>query len=93
MVIQQVISSSDKTIKIWDVANAKLKFTFDWSNGGHTTDTEVLSLTSLKSVYLASGSLDKTVKIWDISNGKFKNTFDQSNGGHIMDVLSLIYTN
>ena len=72
--------SDDRTVKIWDITNGKLKFSFDQSNGGHTDF--VRSLASLENGYLASGSRDETVKIWDVTNGKLKFTFDKSNGGH-----------
>ena len=44
-------SGTDGSIKIWDVANEMLKFTFDRSNGGHTGKIE--SLASLKNGFLA----------------------------------------
>ena len=64
--------SVDGTVKIWDVTNGKLKYTFDRSNGGHTN--YVSSLASLENGYLASGSFDGKVKIWDLTNGKISLT-------------------
>ena len=72
--IFQASGSFDRTVKIWNVTNGKLKYTFDESNGGHTE--WVYSLASLENGYLASASRDNTVKIWDVTSGKLKNTFD-----------------
>jgi WD40 repeat protein len=80
--------SVDASMKIWDVTNGKLIYTFEESNGGHSS--AVWSLAPLENGYLASGSGDGTVKIWDIKNGRLKYTFDQSNGSHTSWVESLV---
>ena len=73
-------SSYDTTIKIWEINQGKLKFTFNSSNGGHSD--YVNSLVALEDWYLASAADDWTVKVWDITQGKIKFTFNSSNGGH-----------
>jgi WD40 repeat protein len=52
-------ASSDKTIKLWDVAGCKMKTTFR----GHTSLVVSLSL-SKDDKTLASASLDHTIKLW-----------------------------
>jgi len=61
-------SSSDRTIKIWDVKSGKCIKTLE----GHTN--WVRSLAVLKDGTLASGSDDKTIKIWDVEKSKCINT-------------------
>ncbi len=55
---------SDGKIKIYDILNGTLKFTFDKSVGGHSKD--VKSLVLMDNGYLASGSEDCTIKIMDL---------------------------
>ena len=82
--------SFDNTIKIWDLAQRNLKFTFDSSNGGH--NDKILSLFALENGNLASCSSDQTVKVWQITKteGKLKFTFDSRNGGHNSYVYRLV---
>ena len=56
--------SYDSKIKIWNVTDGKLKYSFDQLNGGHTH--LIWSLVILDNGLLASGSDDYSVKIWDI---------------------------
>ncbi|MFM6513044.1 MAG: protein kinase, partial [Microcystis panniformis] len=58
-------ASSDKTIKIWEVATGKELRTLTGHSG------VVLSVAySPDGRYLASGSQDKTIKIWEVATGK-----------------------
>ena len=65
-------SADDETIKIWDITNGKLKYTFDKSNGHSGLYTNLISL---ENGYLASRS-SSIVKIWDTKNGRVKFSFD-----------------
>jgi WD40 repeat protein len=59
-------ASLDKTIKLWDVANAKERTTIE----GHK-DAVVRSVTfSRDGMTLASGSDDATIKLWDVKPAK-----------------------
>ena len=68
--------------RIWVVYinNGNLKYKFDSTNGGHTSDIMVIS--SISDGIIASGSTDFTVKVWDLVNGSLKFTFSNENGGH-----------
>jgi WD40 repeat protein len=57
-------SSSDDTIRIWNLTTNLTKFILQ----GHTSDVYGLKLVS--SDILASGSLDSTIKFWNITNGQ-----------------------
>ncbi|MBU0656516.1 MAG: NACHT domain-containing protein [Gammaproteobacteria bacterium] len=68
--------SSDRTVKLWDVASGECLKTFDQHQG------EVLSVTfSPDGSKLASGSGDQTVKLWDVASGECLKTFDRHTGG------------
>ena len=54
--------STDKTIKIWDVATGVCKETLH----GHSGEVYSVSF-SPDGTLLASGSSDKTIKIWDVA--------------------------
>ncbi|KAJ5776870.1 NACHT nucleoside triphosphatase [Penicillium odoratum] len=54
--------SSDKTVRIWDLATGQTVFTIE----GHTDDVCSVAW-SADGSRLASGSYDHTVKIWDLS--------------------------
>ena len=81
-------ASLDKSIKIWEFnSGAKLKYTFNSTNGGHQ-DAIVTLAVSEEYSFFATGSADKSVKIWDyssIENIKLKNTLQ----GHTDLVASL----
>jgi WD40 repeat protein len=70
-----VSGSDDSSIKIWDTNNQeyKLVYTFDQSNGGHSSP--IITLASLKSGYLGSGAWDCNLKIWDLNQLKLVYTF------------------
>ncbi len=53
--------SSDCSIKIWDLTQGSLKFTFDKTNGGHYN--WISSLAYLGNGLLASGSDDSSIKV------------------------------
>eukprot|EP00009_Paramoeba_aestuarina_P004548 CAMPEP_0201520062 /NCGR_PEP_ID=MMETSP0161_2-20130828/10465_1 /ASSEMBLY_ACC=CAM_ASM_000251 /TAXON_ID=180227 /ORGANISM="Neoparamoeba aestuarina, Strain SoJaBio B1-5/56/2" /LENGTH=376 /DNA_ID=CAMNT_0047918311 /DNA_START=183 /DNA_END=1313 /DNA_ORIENTATION=+ len=54
-------SSSDKTVKVWDVGTSSLAFTLE----GHT-DAVNWSDISVEDRLLISASVDKSVRIWDL---------------------------
>jgi uncharacterized protein with WD repeat len=62
-------ASSDKTVKLWDVATGKLQATFQ----GHTDSVGSVGF-SPDGKTLASASYDKTVKLWDVGTGKERAT-------------------
>jgi WD40 repeat protein len=79
--------SYDSTVKVWNLSDMSLKFTFEEINGGHTGPIQTLAW--LTQDLLASGSSDATVKVWDLSTGLLKFSFDLTNGGHLNTVWSL----
>src|SRR5436190_588474 len=81
--------SSDKTIKVWDLATPNKPTciaTLDESHGGHTDSVNALSFQVLAGKpYLFSGSSDKTIKVWDLATPNKPTciaTLDESHGGH-----------
>jgi len=56
-----ISSSKDKTIKIWDIANAKVAHTFS----DHTWSVTDIDMDPF-GLYLVSGSLDGTVHLYDL---------------------------
>jgi len=72
--------SSDKTLKLWDVASSECLRTFE----GHTSDvTSVCLITD--GCYALSGSFDKTLKLWDVASSECLRTFE----GHTDAVFSV----
>ncbi|MBW4446485.1 MAG: CHAT domain-containing protein [Spirirestis rafaelensis WJT71-NPBG6] len=61
--------SSDKTIKLWDVATGSPKQTLT----GHSEWVNSVAF-SPDGKTLASGSGDKTIKLWDVATGKLSQT-------------------
>jgi WD40 repeat protein len=62
---QALSGSSDKTIKLWDVATGKEIRTFN----GHTESVNSVCF-SPDGKQALSGSWDKTIKLWDVATGK-----------------------
>ena len=58
---------SEKTIKVWDINQGKLKHTFDRSNKGHSEGTILLA--ALDNGELASQAWDSSIKIWNLTEG------------------------
>src|SRR5262245_16428906 len=58
-------SSSDRTIKLWDVATGKEQTTFK----GHAEYVYAVCF-SPDGKTLASASRDQTIKLWDVATGK-----------------------
>jgi WD40 repeat protein len=86
-------ASEDKTIKIWDVEQGKLKASLDNSNGGHLSI--VWTLISISDDLMASGAGEINnqkgeLKIWNLRNQKLEYTFDKSNGGHSSRIYSFV---
>ena len=67
--------SSDKTVRLWDMRNRKLKRTLT----GHTERATAIAF-SPDGKTLASGSWDKTVRLWDLQTGKQKEVLKGHNG-------------
>ncbi len=72
--------STDKTIKLWDVATHELKQTLR----GHENYVESVSF-SPDGRLLASGSADTTIKVWEIPSGNLKQTL-KGNGNPVLSV-------
>ncbi|QNP29227.1 nSTAND1 domain-containing NTPase [Cylindrospermopsis curvispora] len=75
-----VSASSDKTIKIWDMATGKGKHTLT----GHQESVNSVTI-SPDGKTLVSASSDNTIKIWDMATGKGKHTLT----GHQSSVYSV----
>ncbi|PLZ99732.1 hypothetical protein CI592_19260, partial [Fischerella thermalis CCMEE 5328] len=74
--------SSDKTIKLWDIATGKVIKTL-------TYGSSVTNITfSPDGKLLAAGSSDKTIKLWDIASGKVIQTLT----GHSNIVKSVVFS-
>ena len=56
--------SSDKTLKLWDVASSRCLRTFE----GHTEWVSSVCM-SMDGQFAFSGSGDKTVKVWEVASG------------------------
>lgn len=59
-------TSSDKTVKIW---NVEKNFSLERVMSGHNSWVWDCSF-SADSAYLVSGSSDKTAKLWDVKSGE-----------------------
>ncbi|MBD1837956.1 WD40 repeat domain-containing protein [Coleofasciculus sp. FACHB-501] len=76
-------ASSDKTIKVWNLATGKAIATLQGHNEG------VMSVSySLDGKTLASASSDKTIKVWNLATGKEIATLQ----GHSEGVMSVSYS-
>ena len=53
--------SLDFTVKVWDLISGSLVFTFNRTNGGHTSGISCMAY-SYDNNLLSSGSLDTTIK-------------------------------
>ena len=83
-------ASIDTTVKVWDLSEGNLKYSFYSRFGGHSGSVLALSFLNDKNL-LASGSSDKTIKIWDLTTGKIVNTLSKAIGGHTASVKFLTY--
>ncbi|XP_015884994.1 WD40 repeat-containing protein HOS15 isoform X1 [Ziziphus jujuba] len=75
---QQLVLASasfDSTIKLWDVEQGRLLFSFN----GHRDPVYSVAF-SPNGEYLASGSMDKCMHIWSLKEGKIVKTYT-GNGG------------
>ena len=75
----------DGTIKVWNINNGTLRFTFNISDKATYTNT----VAGIGKNLLASASWDYAIRIWDVNNGTLKYVFDKTNGGHIYYVWVL----
>ena len=79
--------SSDKTIKLWDLATGKLVRSFGrWFSGHSGLVHQVLF--NYNSQILASASWDETIKLWQTSSGRKIRTL----GGHKNGVNSITFS-
>lgn len=76
-------SSTDRTIKLWDVATGALLHTLQ----GHSWSVESVAF-SPDGATLASASWDHTVKLWDVATGALRRTLT----GHSAEVLSVAFS-
>ncbi|MBW4511122.1 MAG: myosin kinase [Scytonematopsis contorta HA4267-MV1] len=76
-------ASYDGTLKLWDVASARVIQTFH----GHSGTVNSVSF-SPNGKFIASASQDKTVKLWDVTTGKVIKTLN----GHSSDVNSVSFS-
>ena len=74
--------SSDKTVKLWDVAGGIEIRTFT----GHSSQVNSVAITP-DGRYAMSGSSDETLKLWEVSSGREIRTFR----GHIGSVTSVAF--
>lgn len=76
--------SSDRSIKLWDIASGKLVQTFAgrslWSASGHRGCINALTF-SPDGNLLISGSDDGTIKLWDLASRKLSRTIDAHDWG------------
>ena len=80
----QVLSgSSDKTLKLWDAATARLIRTFN----GHS-DSVVAVAFSPDGTQVLSGSQDATLKLWEVMTGRLIRTLE----GHSAGVTSVAFS-
>ena len=75
--------SSDKTLRLWDVATGEHKITLT----GHTSEVSSIAY-SPDGRTLASGSSDKTLRLWDAGTGEHKITLT----GHTKRITSVAYS-
>lgn len=75
-----VSSSWDKTVKVWNLANCKLKT----NHYGHTGYLNCVTVSPDGSL-CASGGKDKSAMLWDLNEGKHLYTLD---GGDIINALT-----
>ncbi|KAF6176245.1 hypothetical protein GIB67_023536 [Kingdonia uniflora] len=68
-------ASFDSTIKIWDVEQGKVLYSFN----GHREPVYAIAF-SPNGEYLASGSMDKSIHIWSIKHKKIVKTYNGSGG-------------
>jgi WD40 repeat protein len=62
-------SSSDSTVRLWDVSTGKLRHTLE----GHSGEIDSIAFSPDGRV-LVSGSKDRTIKVWDAATGRLQRT-------------------
>lgn len=76
--------SSDKTIKIWNVATGEEEQTLK----GHMDEVNAVVFLN-DGTLIASGSSDSTVKIWNVATGEEERILE----GHTGSVISVVFSN
>ena len=77
--------AEDKTVKVWDIATGRIKYTCGGEQG-HKQDIYSLD-THKDGRFIASGSGDKTVKLWS-PTGECMQTFGAGENGPTDGVTS-----
>ena len=78
-----LVTSSDGQIKIWDLKTRKIKHNI---NASH--NQIVSCVFSPDDSYILSGSGDNTAKIWEVKSGQLKTNFE----GHSAMVITAVYS-
>ena len=76
-------SSSDETVRLWDVATGTLKTTLT----GHTKVIRSITFSPDGSIVAGAGS-DKTIHLWDTMSGEYKASFR----GHTRSINSVAFS-
>ena len=80
---QQLLSTSSRTIKIWDLSSEQATHTFK----GHSSRIRSAAFNP-DGNRIVSGSMDNTLKLWDATTGKELRTFT----GHTDAVWSVCFS-
>ena len=79
----------DGVISVWDLNSNKIRCSFNYANGGHSSEISVLKW--IGNDLFVSGTVDGEIKVWNIIENSLKFTFDWTSSGHIDKINSLTY--
>ena len=77
-------SEYDGRVKVWNLEQEKLRYSFDVSNGGFSG--RIFSLTEWAGSCLVFGAFDNSIKVYDLAEGNLSFTL----GGHANLIESLV---